>query len=601
MISLEHYLQSLPRPFIAQLHKRAVTTEGLVTHDRLRNEVREWYLDSERLSNTISQLDPRGIALLKRLHLSPMGLSTDQAAKTLHANDRSAILALFDMLIWEGLAIRVKRPESRILPIQEQASFLWPLWNSQESTPRFNAFENAPFLSLHYYRTAAYILLGKIRCTQSGELHKRDASVLSQSFSSFEIWGPDAAQEELDFCLRRLQRGTWISEFDGKKILRQGFENDLPNPSTLWKQWLDYWMSDRKWSAESLKSFLHSLDHPKQCAQILNLWNPGILGDYRCSWEDIPPILKEMWFLGLIQFEVHSGICNHIQTSSLGITYCEGSTSPWLSPARFVTPNFEIHQPLWHMDASLFALECIAGPGSGDQVLRYTLKSDGTLLALESGLSPQNLRAIAQWPETPTNITEAIQRWIHSFEVGTIQSCILIRIQDNDLLNKLKSQPTLMELGAVFAETGLVVLPGQLALFREMLKSFGVHLPPESNTRQIAAIPSNTGKGDHTPFEFDTQLHPPKLELLESQPQKVRLGHTKKAQDFAQKLRLLECAILTEDAVELRENEQSDLQLFQPKMILRQQAPIRVAGVFVGESSLEVQFEVSQLHQVRMP
>jgi len=234
MILLTDFFTSAPKKYIAQIFKKQNSIRGVVQGKEVILKTLEWAKDENRLNNNLADLDQSEKLLLLAVYISEKrGLLESDMYSLAHGMNPSKISdTLFkfedNMLIYcrrgdyysfhgfaDFFSIIVTRLLVESIPVDKK---------------RNSWIGNASHLVSHSINFMAQIQLGRIKCTQKGEFHRRSTSLVIEKMTSGEILSSAVSSLELELNFQFLIDNKFILEDRGTLLLSKTGREFLNTP-----------------------------------------------------------------------------------------------------------------------------------------------------------------------------------------------------------------------------------------------------------------------------------------------------------------------------------------------------------------------------------
>lgn len=601
MISLLEYLDKAPSSLLQKIYQRFKSGSGLVSNAQVREKVLEWAMSKERISQTLEQWTADEILWLKQLYLSGVqGWNSEKMARIVAAGDRFRVTPWLDRVAWEFLGARIRHPQLHWVGFKEISEIIMslPQPNSTvECELEFTDYGN--FFALHFYRLAAFAKLAKIKLNQSGDLNQKSRKSLADTFWSKPNLGGSAPDLELDLLLSLFECNGYLNKSDSLLGLETDFEDCALDFEEMFPSLLHHWLLTQKLESTWLHLVLGMVQSPINSLQIAQILGYKGIADELPSFEQLPKILKEMYFLGLISIARQAGKVHYIALARRGLRILNRELSSEMQGV-FATPNFEVHLPCTSVGMVHFYLECMAGLEKEGPMLKYVLKKD---LFYDAMKQPQNLSKISDFLSRlnlPPVVSSATSEWL--LLTSSIQShdVLWISIENADLRSKIFALPEIQSLAlGIDPNRGFSVVSKYFDQVKILLSTFGLQIlgsqPKPSSHKQHNTL----GVSHFGEIQFDYQHHEPREAVELQLSDSFVFGRHSRELDFGQRLRVLEYAILNDQAVELMDAKGVVYDVFLPVRILKQTNPIRVEGYVSGAESLS-ELEVALIPSLRL-
>lgn len=601
MILLSDYLEEAPSVLLQRMYRRFQSSPGLVSNAQVRQDVYAWANNLDRLQQVLAELRPDELLWLKRLYLDPHShWNLEKMTRLVPAADRFRVMPWLDRLSWDFFVARLRQGELRWAPFRE----LMPLVLSYGESPialaadRFQSF--GEYFSLHSLRLMAWAKLTKLKVNQSGELNQKSSKSLLDTFWTKAEWSAGFAEFEVQFILKLMDFGGYLSMTQGLLYPKSNFEKDLEGSSLWLGNLVHLWLQYRGISKLWLKEVLQWLETPISASVLCDYFGAKILPTSAVHVESLPEILREMLCLGLLSVDKSQARIEFIRSSAQAITLLDHLQNRQ-AVGVFSTPNFELHLPCMNIQWGHYLLECLSQLDKENVMLKYTLRKENFFAGMSQEFSQDQVKQWSQGLALSPSVQVALDQWLGQTTGIGCEDALWLSIPDRELREKILQFTQLRDLClGVDPDAGLVVSPLRFKELQVLLETFGMQI--RQNKIEATDLVDRKIHGysnSSQPLEYDFQHHEPKdaveLQLSDS----FVFGRHTRELDFGQKLRVFEYAILNDQAVELFDSEGVVDQVFLPVRIHRQTNPIRVEG-FAGGADQMSMLEVSEIFSLRL-
>ena len=616
MLEFNEYLEKAPKSFVGKLKQRtALAQTGLLSHQKILDEVKLWGTQKERIELLLEFLTPLQAKVLTSIYLSGQsGVETNRLAKSLNKEERESLKTELQFLKFHLLIFRSEAPHMRWYGFVDFNELVLQKMASGES--RCSDSEGADALD-HSFKAALQILALSVELhhtprapKQSGVLNERHFNVYLQRFGQLKHLSEQAWEEILSFSQHYGQVLNLIGTKNEKVwgiVNGELKDQSLPHfQLELIDIWCDKHLSSPRIYLKKILS--HCATDKFSVAQFVNLFmfcideDFVVLADRTLDWNEIPEPFRELVWLGVFQIEYHK---DRILNVSLG-----QAAQMWLNPQEIPkssfmsTPDFEVFLPIHSNIRHFLGFELLAKGGGDDMVVKYKIDRARLVLSLQQGLDVEQMESFLASLDLPKLVTENIRSWMDSVSGSVITQGILLEVKNESIRNTLlQMKDSDLWCERVLPEFGFIIRSAYIQEVQKLLEGFSLY-PPRfeqylENLRPVKKCADLPNKYTLPVTVEYSSLDEPE-EQIKTRKELSRYGNKFKDLTYIEKLRLMEYAILTEQKIEIEwHGVVPKTIILQPFKVATKTSPIQLVGVNLNDSE-NVQIPVEEIHQVRL-
>ncbi|MGL1903588.1 MAG: hypothetical protein OCC49_15740 [Fibrobacterales bacterium] len=578
MHSIAEFLESSPKNFLNQIHGRVKSGGGLVSNNKIIEEVKKWALSDDRIATILEDLTEEHKNILFYIYASgAKGIEFNRLQNSFKKFTKKELSTILDSLVWNLLIFKRKGAQPVFFGFADLFDDCFhKLEKSQLVFDTPNAkhwMDYSSFLPFHYFATIAYISQNNIKITASGDIHKKYLQSLQNRFSYSSMISETVSNDELDLILNFGYSSKHV--MDGELLLSVGktfnaFLNISPTQQliTIINWWEELRFSKNVATAKALLETIPteagSLHRACERWWVFDStrkrnYSEGTEG---MSWEDLPKIIRELWVFGLIELSMDDGKLVAIRRSALGNTWItgdmEGITTVLGQSVPFCTQDFEILYPVQAFGKRQFILEHIATPTNDDRLLKYTLSKVRLLEGMSSSIDAQDVIALKDSLTFPDIVSNNMTDWIAESTNSEICQAYLLKVHSSSKFEELKTFPEFLEHTIeTIPGYGFVLKHGQEENVRELLSHFG--LTPPTNTNEPKKFMQQLKENAISPtwklaepvyYDIDYSIPEPQTKKSATLKNSTYTAPPKNM-GFAQILKNIKYAVLMEEQVEV--------------------------------------------------
>ncbi len=553
--------------------------KGLVPTSHALELSLKWAMDEIRIKSVLSSLSPPGLRSLTLVYLSGRrGINESEIISSGDKQNREDLLFELSRLLFEQFIYSRNGEQKSYHGFLEYTSILLEpcLFQQLQSRGSAQASDTDVYIGYQFYLASHLSLivsqaaLAMLKLTQTGEMHRKSFSTITEKFQFIRNLSDSAAEHELwfllNFCADKkillreenlYQPGSLTSRY------LQGSAATFSNELVKW--WLDYrWPSDKN----TLQILLKSLESPCQSALICDLlWFPEgprhrafEKASSGVTWDSLPRLVRELWMLGLIDFQIGKGKIQWIKANSkwtafLNANELDSSSEP---NKALALPTLECLVPLECPMEWRYTLDLVAQRENDEMMCKYRFSKDSVVAGLQAGLAMESWNQLNDWLAWDLSARHSLDDWAASYASTVFKDVTLLHVKDQQRRDELFHLPAFMELVEEYIPTyGFVLRHGAKILVKTLLQGFGLS-PAESRSYkpQLEPIKLNPDKAN---WDFEG-LSEGELEYYEKElppsprPKNVnqgKYGGEKKDLSPGEKRQIIEYAMMSEKKIEI--------------------------------------------------
>lgn len=486
LISQNSFFENMDKSILREVYARTFDKKGLVNNTALLKELPAFYGDPLRLPKLFESFEQwQKTVFLVICRSGSRGLRFKElrlAAPVGHVNELTDFVTFLakEFIVWrtEGDA-----ENSVYRPFEESFKFAFSLEQEFVDVKDKHVVYYDALLDFHVCRLLSMLKLGELRINNAGELHRRSQQICESAFTFSKQLSSKAAADETVLILQFLTAQNWISARDDMLTLSSEVLPFLnKNGFRLHQEMCHWWLGVRFGGKHAhLASLLNAMKNPVSVQSALELFwalDPTVrlaLNGESYTFEKLPRVLRELWFLGVVDFyTAKNGAILAVGLNELGRSRAEkilGGESAEIS----TLPNFEMIVPANSSPRVLFYAACLAQVQNDETYLRFKFEKEPFLEALRSGFADSEIRQFYGWIKPPENVASTLEEWAASFFTSSIFNARVLKIGDKAILDDLSEFPQFMKF--VYEKIpgyGFLINPTFESDIREILTHYGL-------------------------------------------------------------------------------------------------------------------------------
>lgn len=487
MLELRDFFDGMSKSMLRDVHAKAYGKQGLLNNALIQTEVLSFFDNPERVAVLFSKMEPWKRRCLNLIyHSASRGLSFNELRLTVPVsknNDLRVFLLSMckEFVLWRSYAngtaiyLGFKNFETCFeIPSEEPVDL---------SKPTF-AYGN--LLDFHVCHVLALAKKGELKVNTNGTLHRRSHQLCVSAFATAAKFSEKAAENEVSLIFSFLTQNGWLEQ-----------ENSILYPSELALDFLrkngfrlhqdifSWWMKARfHGDQEHCKSLLQCLSNGlnvSDAAFLFWVMDPSyriLERNKQLAWDYLPRPLRELWLLGLVEFQMsgekkQDKVCS-VLLSAAGREWMESGVIPAVESSISTLPNFDVIVTAGMSPRVLFMLSCLATVKNDESYLCFTLEKDSYLAGLKTGFPESEVEHFREWLNPPENVSSTIEEWNGTFYGARVRTVRLLKIDDLKILSELSRFSHFMECTEEYIPGyGFVLKPDFEKKAFEILENFG--------------------------------------------------------------------------------------------------------------------------------
>ncbi len=620
MLGIKNYLEEGPKSWLAKLHKKHQKIKGLVQGSKVLSDMESWALDEERLSQSLEELTEIESGLLGEIYFSE---ERGVLESDLYSNSRERDPAQLSQQLHsleEKMLIYSRKGDNYsfhgfrelFIPVLEQTL---PK-NAGFGIKAEGLFSHQNFTIPHLIHFMASAYLGRLKCTQKGELNRRSILMLRDNFTASQNISPQISQLELDmyfqFCL---DKQFLLDGGDRLFLSKEGLEYCSLEYQEINQSLVEWWLRRRMCNSRKIFEILES-QYPEgtlltdlaalwKCYSPLKTATVAYGTKEGFSWENLPDVLKELYVLGGVEFQLQRA---KIHLAKFNTQFLKEHVAPQTEESlSYSLPNFEVLLSNEAPPHRRFQLESLAQKQNDEAMCSYRLSKESVVEGLKSGISEEVFLELMDWLGFNDQTRESLKEWSASYTSSEFQELLVLRIKDKEKWKLLSQLPPFLKLTEEAIEGyGFVINPFRKDEVQSFLSQFG--LSPgdpqrkETQTGLIKIKPENPRSFSSDFSRGEIQFHSNEKGRFfnrQQSPSKKYSSQSKSASNINFS-RMVEYAIVTDKKVEISIiNGDIRRILIRPLRIIHEDSQPKIIGTEV-QSGMRSEYSLEDISSLRV-
>ena len=487
MLDLREFFEGMSKSMLREVHAHAYGKKGLLNNALIQAEVQDYFSDCDRVSSIFSKMEPWQRRCLNLIyHSGNRGLSFNELRLTVpvsKSNDLQTFLLSMcrEYILWRsfvsGTAI--------YLGFKNFVSCF-------EIAPEENVDVDKPSigygnrLDFHVCTVLAHAKKGELKVNSNGMLHLRSRQICMETLSSSHAVSEKACDNEVVLIFTFLTQNGWL-ELDDSTLYPSEKALDFLRKTgfRLHQDILNWWIQVRfHGDVNHCKRLLRKLTSGlgvSEAAFLFWVMDPSyriLERNKQLSWEYLPRPLRELWLLGLVNFQMVDEKSQEkiaaVVLSDMGREWLDTGVIPQAESNVSALPNFDLIASTGTSPRVLFILACLANIRSDDTFLCFNLTKETYLAGLKSGFPESEIEHFRSWINPPANVSATLEEWNATFYGARVRTVRLLKIDDRKILGELSHFSHFMDCVEEYIQDyGFILRPDCERNVFEILENFG--------------------------------------------------------------------------------------------------------------------------------
>lgn len=498
MLSIPSFFENMPKTLLREVHAKAFGKKGLLNNTLIVKESVQFFSDIKRIELSISHLESWQYNCLYLIYRSESrGLTYNELRLTVpvhKARELKQFLlnACREYVIWQG------KTTANISLYKGFENFV-SCFNRKEfetfsTTDILGALEYDYLFDWHICKILAMATKGLLKVNLTEGLHRRSLALCENAINYSKTLSLKAPHDETLFILHFLSQNEWLGREDS--LLKPTPKAHLflkKNGFRLRQDIIAWWIQNRfRGNEEHFKRLLENLINPVSIVDAAFLfW--VIDPSYRIlertktlTWDYLPKPLRELWFLGFVDFKCVKDKIYAVSLSNIGREYLGNVVTPLVSGEVSSLANFELVVGAKNSPRVLFFIAALTISQNDEPHLKCSFEKETYLEGLKSGFTEEEVEEFIHWIKPPQNVIDSLHDWGSCFFGAKIASVRLLKIENKTILDELLHFAQFLELvDEVIPNYGFILNPEKETEALNLLSHYG--LLPKVN-ESVASI-----------------------------------------------------------------------------------------------------------------
>lgn len=506
MINLNTFFDGMSKSLLRAAHAKAYGQKGLLNNALIQSEVISYYANKNRVVDLFSKMESWQRRCLNLIyHSGSRGLTFNELRLTVPVSkSRDLQSFLLDMcrdyVLWRGTTAS----STVYFGFSDfMGSFEESAGTELQNNAGFVSFQN--LLDWHICLVLSYAMRKELKVNSNGTIHSRSKQICVDSFASAKQISDRAAENETSLIFNFLIANAWLEQEDSYLVpSEKSLDYIRKNGFRLHQDIVSWWLKERFHGDRAhCAQLLSELAKPKQVIDasfLLWVLDPAARLQEKSTstaWDYLPRPLRELWLLGLVNFQMDHGKVAAVALSQSGLEWVSKAIASVPEQNISCLPNFELIASTGTSPRVLFTLACLSKVENDEMFLRFTLDKESYVQGLKRGFPESEIEHFKSWIKPPENVASAIDEWNASFYGAKVQTVRLLKIEDAKILADLSHFPQFLEFTEEFIPGyGFILKPEFEVRAFEILESFGFCPYVERKVTNRLAAPSEEWRKD---------------------------------------------------------------------------------------------------------
>lgn len=510
MLELGVYFDGMSKTQLRDVHAKAYGKKGLLNNSLIQTEVIAYFNDKIRIADIFNKMEPWQRRCLNLVyHSGPRGLTYNELRLTVNvAKNRELKLFLLSMCR-EYLLWRTQNSSNPVYHGFKNFAGCFDLSAEESVDLTQPSFSYGNLIDWHVCQVLSYAKKGELKVNANGSLNRRCYQQCVDGFLTVARLSPKAAESELSLIFNFLIQNQWLELENNTLYPSEKAMNFLKkNGFRLHQDILVWWVKDRFHGDTN-----HCAGLLKALSQGMNITDASFLfwvmdPSYRIlernkalAWEYLPRPLREMWLLGLVDFQIQkdksSSKITGVVISQPGKDWAISSIMPLPEPSVSALPNFDLIASVGTSPRVLFVLGCLAEVKNDEAYLSFSLNKECYLRGLKCGLPESEIELFRTWIKPPVNVASTLEEWNASFYGARVRTVRLLKLDDKNTMEELSKFPQFMDCAEEYIPGyGFILQAERESRAFEILENFGYCPFVDGNSENRLPAPADEWKKD---------------------------------------------------------------------------------------------------------
>ncbi|MCQ2122584.1 MAG: hypothetical protein MJZ25_00185 [Fibrobacter sp.] len=506
MVNLNTFFDGMSKPLLRAAHVRAFGPKGLLNNALIQSEVLSYYSDKKRVVELFSKMESWQRRCLNLIyHSGSRGLAFNELRLTIPVSKNRELQSFLlnmcrDYVLWRGASAN----NAVYFGFADfMGCFDIPVEVEVQNNSGYSAYQN--LLDWHISLVLSYAMRKELKVNSNGTIHRRSYQICADSFATAKQISERAAENELSLIFNFLVVNGWLELEDSYLVpSEKSLEYIRKNGFRLHQDVVSWWLKERfRGDRAHCAQLLSELAQPKSvidASYLLWVLDPTARLQEKnrdVAWDYLPRPLRELWLLGLVNFQMVHGKVSAVALSQSGSDWISKAIATIPEQNISCLPNFELIASTGTSPRVLFTLACLAKVENDELYLRFTLDKESYVRGLKCGLPEVEIENFKSWIKPPENVASTINEWNASYYGAKVQTVRLLKIEDVKILSDLSHFPQFLEFTEEYIPNyGFILKPECETRAFEILESFGFCPYVERNIADRLAAPSEEWRKD---------------------------------------------------------------------------------------------------------
>jgi hypothetical protein len=494
MFSISTFFDNMPKSLLREVHAKAFGKKGLLNNTLIVKESIQYFSEKKRFDHFLSVLESWQVNCLYLIYRSESrGLTYNELRLTVPVNKARELQnfllnACREYVIWQG------KSTSHVLLYKGFSDFV-DSFNSSgievfSSTETIGSLEYDYLFDWHICKILGMAAKGLLKVNLTEGLHRRSLALCENAITYSKALSSKATHDETLFILHFLSQNDWLGREDSLlKPTPKAHQFLKKNGFRLRQEIIAWWIKNRfRGNEDHFKRLLENLINPINIVDAAYLfW--VIDPSYRIlertktlTWDYLPKPLRELWFLGFVDFKCVKDKIHAVSLSKIGRAYLGNEVTPLVSGEVSSLANFELIVGAKNSPRLLFLVAVLATSQNDEPHLKSVFEKEAYLEGLKSGLTEEDVEEFIHWIKPPKNVHDSLLDWGSCFFGAKISTARLLKIENKKILEELMHFSHFMELiKEAIPGYGFILDPSKESDALKLLSHYGL-LP---NTNQV--------------------------------------------------------------------------------------------------------------------
>lgn len=500
MFDLNTFFDGMSKPILRAAHAKAYGHKGLLNNALIQSEAVSFYSGKKRVAEMFSKMESWQQRCLNLIyHSGSRGLTYNELRLTVPVSKNRDLQSFLLNMCREYLLWRSSSSTSAVYYgfSDFMGCFDIPSEIELQNNAGYVSYQN--LLDWHVCLVLSYAMRKELKVNTNGTIHRRSYQICTDAFVSAKQISEKAAENELTLIFNFMVANGWLEQEDSFLVPSEKTLDFIrKNGFRLHQDIVSWWLKERfRGDRAHCAQLLRELSQPKPVVDACYLlWildpNSRLLEKNKdMAWDYLPRPLRELWLLGLVNFQMERGKISAVALSQSGADWIGKAIASIPEQNISCLPNFELIVSTGTSPRVLFTLACLAKVENDEMFLRFVLDKETYVDGLKCGLSESEIEHFKSWIKPPRNVEDTINEWNASYYGAKVQTVRLLKIENEEVRTDLSHFPQFLELTEEYIPSyGFILKPEFERKVFEILESFGYCPFVEHNVANREAAPS---------------------------------------------------------------------------------------------------------------